>query len=502
MDQSELPISPVVFQVLLFSLVPLNLIIIVIFIQRKHLFPIAQRIPNLVIFQLVTLVILQILYLSLPAAFPSDRFLSNCKVFHTLSAFFGNLVVLLFAYRIAILFMKDFVTKILVREQRMLLATTSALTRRDISIAEYEVVNPLFKTMEYIISAVTKRMNFYQAALILISPSVCLSISAFLFASLNGTAFSFSVWTEKTCDDSFPISLPLQIASNSYLGLLLMLTIFSIFSIQDNFCIGHEIKGVLLITLFLMIPNILTLFQSLRTSVLIEAWSISIGAVFVTGVYLIQAVYPIFLSFEFNQLLKSRRTIEALELEGGDKEVSSSETALLPSPKNSVEGLLQVLGSKKCRSKFLKFLEKELSVENLLFYDACVQFAKDFEFEVDQKSEILESARRIIKTYLDNSAVHMVNISHVTRTQVLKKFNEINNAASGKDAKPELQHGLINAANLFEQAQREALLLMARDSFMRFQLTADYVDCRKWLTAKPDPPTSKSRSRSFRQLID
>jgi hypothetical protein len=105
----------------------------------------------------------------------------------------------------------------------------------------------------------------------------------------------------------------------------------------------------------------------------------------------------------------------------------------------------------------LDFLEAELAVENLFFYEDCVMFKRKIENQVCEE-EINQLVRSIRDTFARSSAPYSVNISYETREVLLTEL------ASGKFGK-----------QMFDEAQSQILRLMARDAFLRFQQSSAFT---------------------------
>jgi hypothetical protein len=70
---------------------------------------------------------------------------------------------------------------------------------------------------------------------------------------------------------------------------------------------------------------------------------------------------------------------------------------------------------------FMRFLEKEFSAENLLFYEAVVQFENELRSQdLELVSKAREKAQMIFDTYVSTGSALCVNISAITRKKITK----------------------------------------------------------------------------------
>eukprot|EP00475_Leptophrys_vorax_P009881 TRINITY_DN16572_c0_g1_i1.p1 TRINITY_DN16572_c0_g1~~TRINITY_DN16572_c0_g1_i1.p1 ORF type:complete len:198 (+),score=57.78 TRINITY_DN16572_c0_g1_i1:81-596(+) len=137
-----------------------------------------------------------------------------------------------------------------------------------------------------------------------------------------------------------------------------------------------------------------------------------------------------------------------------DKKMTSSMT--------QKQALIELISSPTGRNLFLAYLQKEFAIENLLFYEACNEFKKEFSSEAKTCSRLKE----IVENFVKETAASQVNLSYGARSKILQALKNCEN--SGGEEKPVID------VSFFDDALKEILNLMTRDSFSRFRLTKEY----------------------------
>lgn len=99
---------------------------------------------------------------------------------------------------------------------------------------------------------------------------------------------------------------------------------------------------------------------------------------------------------------------------------------------------------------FLRFLTKEYSEENLLFYEACTELS-----QLTDDQEIFEKAKNIYKTYVSIWATSEVSLNSELRDEVQERM-----ISPDKDT--------------FSNAIEHVYNLMQTDSYPRFKLSDIY----------------------------
>jgi len=148
---------------------------------------------------------------------------------------------------------------------------------------------------------------------------------------------------------------------------------------------------------------------------------------------------------------------------------SSGETTPREDPEESSETsrskLTILLNDEEGREAFLKFLEQELSFENLLFWEAVQEWNRRIEKldEIDEKAQV--EAKRIFDLFICCKGPHQVNLKHETRSELIKACKGTGTLCRG----------------VFNRAGEEVFHLMYRDSFLRFQACQSYISLRQRL---------------------
>ncbi|XP_069491072.1 regulator of G-protein signaling 21-like [Ambystoma mexicanum] len=127
----------------------------------------------------------------------------------------------------------------------------------------------------------------------------------------------------------------------------------------------------------------------------------------------------------------------------------------------------KLLSTKDGLAAFRAFLQSEFSDENIEFWLACEEFKK-----AKTSAQIASKANKIYSDYIQTEAPKEINIDHKTRDDISKNI-----------AQPTL--------SCFDDAQRNILCLMSKDSYPRFIKSEVYKELmkkqqgssqRKWLS--------------------
>jgi len=109
--------------------------------------------------------------------------------------------------------------------------------------------------------------------------------------------------------------------------------------------------------------------------------------------------------------------------------------------------LIKVLNDEKAYSALKNFLQKEFSVENILFWSAVEKYKT-----IDSVEKRKEAANIIFETFLIADAQYEINLSHCTKEETVKSMEQ-------------------SCKNNFDEAQNEIFFLMKSDAFKRFLST-------------------------------
>jgi hypothetical protein len=118
------------------------------------------------------------------------------------------------------------------------------------------------------------------------------------------------------------------------------------------------------------------------------------------------------------------------------------------------------------RDLILMFLEKEMSVENLLFLEEIDKIRSS-----NTNNECIlcsqpKQVQELVDKFISNSVPYQVNLSQAVRGPLMKKINEHSKNVDN-------QAHLVSS-DPFEKAYQEVLLMMTSDSFSRFRMTPEY----------------------------
>jgi len=109
--------------------------------------------------------------------------------------------------------------------------------------------------------------------------------------------------------------------------------------------------------------------------------------------------------------------------------------------------LIKVLNDEKAYSAFKNFLQKEFSVENILFWSAVEKYKA-----IDLLEKRKETADFIFENFLMADAQYEINLSHCTKEETVESMKEASRSN-------------------FDEAQNEIFFLMKSDAFKRFLST-------------------------------
>jgi hypothetical protein len=300
--------------------------------------------------------------------------------------------------------------------------------------------------------------------------------------------------------DSASIELLEQFDSNSRalvslysvlcLVIPLILMLYSLKGFEDNFFIKLEFKCSILVSLinvfcaFLVSwPRTNAVFMSLNITPIISGM-IPLFFYVVVSVYLV-----IYWSYSSQiQFEKQSRKSPSSSIDFS----SGSSITVTPRKKSSSHtcDLKQILKNEEARGKFLEFLKKEFSVENMLLYDSCLKFKQMLPGISEQ--DAWEYACEIFEKFIDPRGPLTVNIADSSRRKLLRIFTSSEQSSDGActNAVQTSQHEKIQklkkmplhiSADLFEEVQQEVLNLLAKDSFLRFKQLS--VFSPKWITS-------------------
>jgi hypothetical protein len=429
------PIPPVVFIIgLAFALV-FYAVTLSLYYKRRHMFPIQQRLPYLVLLDLSLLSVNSIGY-ALLGAYPENAIIANCYYFAVITSFFQHIPTSIMTYRLVLIFVKDLQTKAMMQEEKFTRTFGSIPMGSAPVIQDYSKGNPFFKFNLWLLNQFTERnLSLSQIAFIWALPSAILGI-ADVAVLASQFQLSDALIFEHHCLESSGTDIAIKIFLYSYYTCLLSIGIFSFFKMEDNFAIGKEIRGLLTLNV-----GVLLLLAFVSTHLLFEVMRIRtrsfefiLSLVVTPAVYYLQAIRPIQLSIEFatedGEVPKKSLSLKKLQRNEIPSEADLSGVVPASSTSDKLQELIDLLEDPSARNHFLKFLESEFSVENLFFVEYCILFknkCKEFLSSPTLKlaKDLCNLIRLIRDTFVLDTAVSCVNVSSKVRQAMLGSIGKV-----------------------------------------------------------------------------
>jgi hypothetical protein len=494
---------------------PYYLICFFLYISRINKFPIAQRLPYIALIELFCFASSG-LVLAMGAGFPEISFLRNCL--RTSAVFVLNEIIgmICVTNRIMWIWHKDFLTKLMLKYQKEFIGMQ--VTKVDQDDVQIKSFMPVF-VEKLMVWLAMKGVKLYHAAVAL--TMLTLGFGAAMMVAWGKAAVLIPDVTsyDSECYLIFESVLKYHIAFYSLAGTALILLFLPLSNMNDNFSIAVEMK--LFLALLVIFTGIIfstvtrdsTNFVFQKTNI----WPLMTCFVVPILVFTVQGYYILYLSFQNdkavdNQANSTRTSVEAPEQKKKKRP-------------NVAEELKFLLSSGNGKMMFQEFNRSEFSVENLLFYEACMTYELSYKSNEDggASDETIKMAKNIQETFLMTSSPLSVNISHEVRVKILKKFgikiqsrsNTLNSISMvsqtfstkhldevelKQESKAGDDNGLPKKASssniasdnilerltptVFNPARDEIFYLMATDTFQRFKLTKQYRD---FLTNNADP---------------
>jgi hypothetical protein len=459
MDEETITVSPIVFKVGIAILVIVYCLNVPLYFYRRNTFPIKQRLPLLVTVEQSFSFIVGLATL-ISGGYPNSV---SCWNYSLITLLFYDTAVLTISFRVAFLFLLDFNTKLLVRDQPKFIALNKSLRRvlddeNQNSPRPIMSTNPVFKALECVIIFFLKFFNIFQVVTLAIAPAcIGVFVDAVIVISSRENTLSLNAVDVVCYDEVHLTSSKVKLAIFGYLFSLLIVALASILRMNDRLGIGTELRGlgfpgIVLLFLLSVLQN-RQVFQKTK-----YIWGILEALFFIPLMILVQFSYPLYLSWkhEKHEAKEGHRQLKSpTRLQSTASRESTIRLSLF------IE-LTWFLKHKEARSLFLQFLESEFSVENLLFYEST-----------SKALDSLEKVKTVIDTFVSFSSPSAVNLSGRVREKILKTVENLER--NGDDNKiPE---------DLFADAREEVFSLLAKDAFHRFRMTSPY---KKLVADLPD----------------
>jgi hypothetical protein len=458
-------LSPLLFQIFVGLTSGLYVVTIVIYFLKRNRFPVAQRMPYLVLCEFALFAVAALENL-LVGAFPDTSFFPSCKVYLLGGAIFENSPMALASYRVMWICVKNLVTQKLVDENRR------------VSVSERS--NTVSKGLRRVMFLMLRYIDARLIPFLLILPTVVLSVfevyAIWIFEEPN-----VSIFSEKCTAAVLSIITTLKLAA---ILPICVLGILAVIGMKDHFGLAKEVRGLLVVLSIFMLLIAASKNKNVYVTVNPETrvFFFLTGGILLPAEFVIQGIYPIYLSI-LNDRKQTKLNVGLIST--GRKLSSSASSASYGSGEkmasritlndknrtvaDNTQDLLEMIRDPTGRDMILMFLQKEMSVENLLFLEAVDKLRSQASGPEDcvlcsRKKFVQE----IVDQFISNTAPNQVNLSQAVRAPLMKKLNE-----HAKSLEADNQTHLL-ASDPFEKAYMEILLMMTSDSFSRFRMTSEY----------------------------
>jgi hypothetical protein len=257
------------------------------------------------------------------------------------------------------------------------------------------------------------------------------------------------------CREHMKDETGLELVVFAYLGCLVLFGGAALFRMNDAMLIHIELK-----LLFGMIAIVFAILVFANSSTHFTLYC-SLMAIAGDGILLVQTTFPVILchlkSYSFSNEFQ-RRSTDMMSSNAFSKSVVGSQVQTLQDAINSMMSTIHVPHK---RDAFMRFLEREVAVESLLFIEACEKFERSIELGKSDHGLV----KSIMENFIVATAPSCVNLPHQTRDQIIFKFEEMKKN-EGSPIDPVL----------FKLAKNNIVDLLVADSFRRFQMTSEFVE--------------------------
>eukprot|EP00475_Leptophrys_vorax_P033286 TRINITY_DN5211_c0_g1_i1.p1 TRINITY_DN5211_c0_g1~~TRINITY_DN5211_c0_g1_i1.p1 ORF type:complete len:493 (-),score=103.74 TRINITY_DN5211_c0_g1_i1:25-1443(-) len=427
-----------------------------IFWLRRKKFPIAQRLPQMVMAELLCLLSLSCLTFS-PSLFPQVTLFQNCLFVLLTINFLAQLLTMSMLIRMGWLLLRDFSTKELLRKSReKSLANLSNYSCR----CEGIVTSFIFRLLKFL----TRYFTIPQIIFLFTFPLALSGIALLANISVMSPVDA-SVKDYVRCNIMAVIQV--ELLQFCYVVVMFFFAAFGVININDNFKYGTEVRALLIVQVFVAV------FFAVALGIQYDSWAAEGFDVMYIMLTLISASYPIILSMIHELKKKKALSVPFFDINAD---------------------LRFCLQTPELRQLFLHFLESEFSVENLLFYESCVKLENFIRCKADPE-QISAHVQFMKETFISSSALSSVNIAHAARKQILDVIDD--------EKKHFAEEGYSDDfPAIFARAKDEVFTLMCRDSFTRFRLlNASLFTSRKEDQTELEPRGIDSWSALFLETL-
>jgi hypothetical protein len=448
--------GPLVFQVFLGLTTVLYTVTIVIYFLRRNLFPVAQRMPHLVLCEFFMFAVAAIENL-LVGAFPDIFFFSSCKVYMLSAAAFENFPMALLTYRVVWICVKNLVTKKLVFENR--------------KMSVQEKSNIVSRKLHQMIFWLLRNVHPRVIPLLAILPT--LTMSLFEVYQIWNFANPDITILDVNCTKVAPYIANLKLAA---ILPLCVLGMFAFAEMQDHFGLAKEVRSMLVLLFSFMMVLIVAKNPAVYNALMAQskAFFLLSGGLFIPLQFVIQGLYPVVLSVFNEQQLRiqdgahrQHRALSSYSSNSGGSEPLMNDHSKTTA--DHAKDLLEMIHTPHGRDLILLFLQKEMSVENLLFIEdieglrsKCAKSPSECMLCSHQ-----QLVQHIVDKFISNSAPNQVNLSQNVQATLLKALDD---HAKSQDTETHI----LPLEDPFEKAYQEVLWVLTSDSYARFRMTKEY----------------------------
>eukprot|EP00475_Leptophrys_vorax_P040067 TRINITY_DN7374_c0_g1_i1.p1 TRINITY_DN7374_c0_g1~~TRINITY_DN7374_c0_g1_i1.p1 ORF type:complete len:490 (+),score=146.81 TRINITY_DN7374_c0_g1_i1:792-2261(+) len=454
------------------------------FFIRRNTFPIAQRLPEVVIFELTMLSAAAYLHL-FAGAFPTSPF-ADCRVFLVSETALYHTTMLLLVFRVGWLFIKDFSTKLMKKKDQVKRLQSklaiSPVKNMDQMTNEEKISNFCYRFMNWFIKRCLERFNITQTVLLAMSIAIICAVADLVHVLANsGQTSGVSIYDLNCFELSFKTSALLKVLAGFQAFLLATVSLISMRFIQERLSLMKEVRVMVIPAFATVILSTCVSWSSGYQTLMVnsKAWIFLIGGFLIPLIQGVQSVYPLYLSIKheedeafFKETKNLRRLNYSQVRESGLKQkLKASEPEQPREPTMEVDlsvEFARLLENDKARELFVDFLTGEYSAENLMFVEACKRYKAICASE-ELKSEAPSEAQWIYELYISKSSGSSVRLSEKTRRGIREIF-----ASLKRIKRTEAVIIVEFPPDLFDEAEQEIVNLMLADSFQRFRITAEY----------------------------
>jgi hypothetical protein len=394
---------------------PYYLLCFILYISRINKFPITHRLPYIALIELFCFGSSG-LVIAMGAGFPGIPILSNCV--RSSGVFVINEIIgmVCIMNRIMWIWHKDFLTKLMLKYQKEFIGMqVTVVDQSDVEIKSYM---PVF-VEKLMVWLAMRGVKLYHAAVPLTMVALGLGTAMIVAWGKEAVLIPNAGCYDSECYLIFEAVVKYHMAFYIIAGVSLAFLFLPLVNMHDNFSIAVEMKLFLGISV-LFIGIVFSTATKESTYFVIQQtniWPFMTCLIVPVFVFTFQGYYIIYLSYKHERSAGIQANTTATRssdaAEGGKRKRP-----------NLAEELKFLLSTAEGKSLFQEFNRSEFSVENLLFYEACLNYENSYKSneEGGASEESIKMAKNIQETFVMTTSPLSVNISHDVRAKILKKF--------------------------------------------------------------------------------